>query len=115
MHPVAFAAASKQEITFGFSSATSSLVSACTQYSMTDFSGIMLGLVPPSLIIPWILIVGFSCCHNTEMLLYANTAASKAFIPSHGNAAACAALPLNVTLNFIFARNTAFKILCGQG
>ena len=67
------------------------LVSARTEYSTTDFLEWCWALYLLHCMIPWILTAGFSCCCNTEMLFYANNAASIAFMASHRNAAARAA------------------------
>lgn len=47
---------------------------------------------------PWTRHVGFICWRRFDTDWYAVTAASRALTPSQGNAAACDALPLNVTL-----------------
>jgi hypothetical protein len=48
--------------------------------------------------------VGFICCLNNPILLYAKTMASNALIPSHGMPAACAFLPKYSILKYSIAK-----------
>src|SRR5437764_1388881 len=55
----------------------------------------MLAAAPPLVTMPWIRALGFICWRSMLTLLKVWMTASSALTPSHGSAAACAALPVN--------------------
>jgi len=57
-------------------------------------TGTMFAFSPPSVKIPWIRSSGAMCWRSAATFMYPSTAASRAFSPFSGAAAACAALPV---------------------
>ena len=58
-------------------------------------SGMMFAAVPPSWMIPWTRTSVGSCCRHSPTELNSRIIASRAFLPRHGSAAACACSPWN--------------------
>jgi hypothetical protein len=57
-------------------------------------AGTMFGASPPCVTMPWTRSVGRMCWRRKAMAVWAMVRASPALMPSSGNAAACAALPV---------------------